>query len=283
MTGILSPNRIYFGDCRVVLTKLPNNSIDLIVTSPPYADKRAKSYGGVNAEKYLDWFLPISKELFRVLKPTGSFILNIKEHAKDGEKHTYVLELILAMKKQGWRWTEEYIWYKQNAMPGKWKFRFRDAWERCLHFTKSKKIKMYQDRVKVPIGDWAKIRMKHLNEKDLKRNNSATNSGLGRNLANWIGKRKVYPSNVLLMPTVCANLNHSATFPEVLPAWFIKLFTNPDDVVLDPFAGCGTTPRAAIKLGRRYIGIEINEQYWKNAVDSINEFPFLSVQRKIEQ
>src|SRR3989338_4955605 len=96
-------NKIYLGDCNDVLTRFPNESVDLIITSPPYADKRAKSYGGVKAEEYINWFLPISNELFRVLKPTGSFILNIKEHAKEGEKHTYVLELILAMKNQGWR------------------------------------------------------------------------------------------------------------------------------------------------------------------------------------
>ena len=130
---------------------------------------------------------------------------------------------------------------------------------------------MYQSRVKIPIGDWAKTRMKHLSEKDLERNNSATTSGLGRDLSNWIGKKKAYPSNVLLLPTVCANLNHSATFPEALPTWFIKLFTKQGDVVLDPFAGCGTTPRAAIKLDRKYIGIEINKKYWITAVNSIKE------------
>ena len=266
----LALNKILLGDCNKVLTELPSSFVDLIVTSPPYAERRAKSYGGISAKKYQDWFLPISKELFRVLKPTGSFILNIKEHSQDGEKHTYVLELILSMKKQGWRWTEEYIWHKQNAMPGKWKYRFRDSWERCLHFTKSKDVKMNQDRVKVPIGDWAKTRMNNLSEKDLKRNNSATNSGLGRDLSNWIGKKSVYPSNVLLLPTVCANLNHSATFPEALPTWFIKLFSDPGDIVLDPFAGCGTTARAATKLDRKYLGIEINKQYWKTAVESLN-------------
>jgi len=109
----MKPNRlniIYKGNCAERLSddlRFPNNSIDLILTSPPYADRRKSSYGGICPDKYVDWFLPISKQLFRVLKSQGSFILNIKENVKDGERQTYVLELILALKEQGWLWTGE--------------------------------------------------------------------------------------------------------------------------------------------------------------------------------
>ena len=99
---------LYQGDCKEELKKLPDNYIDLIFTSPPYADQRKSTYGGIRPERYVDWFLPITQELLRVLKPTGSFILNIKERVVEGERHTYVLELILALRKQGWLWTEEY-------------------------------------------------------------------------------------------------------------------------------------------------------------------------------
>ena len=131
---------IRLGDCAVVLKELPENSIDLIFTSPPYADQRKTTYGGIRPNEYVKWFLPISKELLRVLKPTGSFVLNIKERVDNGERSTYVMELILEMRKQGWLWTEEYIWHKKNAYPGKWPNRFRDAWERLLHFNKNKKF-----------------------------------------------------------------------------------------------------------------------------------------------
>ena len=94
--------RLIHGDCTEELKKIEENSIDLIVTSPPYADQRKNSYGGINPDRYVDWFLPISEELLRVLKPTGSFILNIKEKVVNGERHTYVIELILEMRKQGW-------------------------------------------------------------------------------------------------------------------------------------------------------------------------------------
>ncbi|RLD69067.1 MAG: site-specific DNA-methyltransferase, partial [Bacteroidetes bacterium] len=159
---------IYLGDCREELKIVPKDSVDLIFTSPPYADQRKKTYGGIHPDRYVEWFLPISEQLLRVLKPTGSFVLNIKERVVNGERSTYVLELILEMKKQGWLWTEEYIWHKKNSYPGKWPNRFRDSWERLLHFTKSKKFNMYQDKVMVPMGDWAKTRLKNLSETDKK-------------------------------------------------------------------------------------------------------------------
>ncbi len=127
---------LYLGDAYDVLKQLENDSIDLIVTSPPYADSRLNTYGGIRPDNYNEWFLPISHELLRVLKPTGTFILNIKEKAVNGERHTYVIELILEMRKQGWLWTEEFIWHKKNSYPGKWPNRFRDAWERLLQFNK---------------------------------------------------------------------------------------------------------------------------------------------------
>lgn len=129
-------NKIILGDCLDILQSIPSNIVDLIVTSPPYADSRKNTYGGVHPDKYVEWFLPISQELKRVLKEDGTFILNIKERVVNSERHTYVLELILEMKKQGWLWTEEFMWHKRNCFPGKWSNRFRDAWERCLLFHK---------------------------------------------------------------------------------------------------------------------------------------------------
>jgi DNA modification methylase len=113
-----------------VLRDFEDESFDLIITSPPYADPRAHTYGGVKPDRYVSWFLPRAAEFQRVLKRTGSFVLNIKEKVEDGERHTFVLELILALRQHGWLWTEEYIWHKKNCHPGKWSNRFRDAWRR---------------------------------------------------------------------------------------------------------------------------------------------------------
>jgi len=265
-----SETEIYLGDCKEVLKTFPENSIDLIVTSPPYADSRKKTYGGIHPNQYVEWFLPISEELLRVLKPTGTFILNIKEKVVNGERHTYVIELILEMRKQGWLWTEEFIWHKKNSYPGKWPNRFRDAWERLLQFNKQKKFKMYQERVMVPIGDWSKTRLQRLSETDLRRDNSRVGSGFGKRVANWLHREYVYPTNVLHMATQCTNKNHSAAFPDALPEWFIKLFTDPGDSVLDPFMGSGTTVLVARRMGRKGIGIEIKEEYYRMVENALN-------------
>ena len=105
-------SKILLGDCKEELQRLDDDSIDLIVTSPPYADARKNTYGGIHPDKYVEWFLPISEELLRVIKPTGTFILNIKERVMNGERHTYVIDLVLKMRKQGWLWTEEFVWHK---------------------------------------------------------------------------------------------------------------------------------------------------------------------------
>ena len=269
---LLELDKIYLGDCAEILRTIPSGTINLIVTSPPYADNRKSTYGGVPIKKYVDWFLPISRELKRVLHPRGSFILNIKERAVNGERQTYVIELILGMKKQGWLWTEEYIWHKKNCYPGKWSNRFRDAWERCLQFNKEKKFKMFQKEVMVPMGNWKDKRLSRLSETDKMRDVSRVGSGFGKNISNWLGKDLAYPTNVLHLATECSNKQHSAAFPADLPKWFVKLFTEQGDVILDPFIGSGTTAIAALELGRHYIGIEKLEQYHKLALERVEGF-----------
>ena len=260
---------IFCGDSAEVLKTLPDNTIDLIITSPPYADQRKSTYGGISTDQYVEWFLPISEQLLRVLKPTGTFILNIKEKVVNGERSTYVMELILAMRKQGWLWTEEFIWHKKNSYPGKWPNRFRDAWERLLQFNKSKKFAMYQEEVMVPMGDWAKTRRKKLSETDKRRDTSKVGSGFGKNISNWVDRDKAYPTNVLHLATECNNKKHSAVFPEELPQWFMKLFTQEGDTVLDPFAGSGTTLFVAERMGRNAIGIEIMQEYYQMIKEQI--------------
>ena len=266
---------IMYGDCAEQLKKLPDDSVDLIVTSPPYADQRKTSYGGIAVNQYVEWFLPITKELLRVLKPTGTFILNIKEKVQNGERSTYVLELILEMRKQGWFWTEEFIWHKKNCYPGKWPNRFRDAWERLLQFNKTRQFNMYQETVMVPTGDWAKTRLRNLSETDKTRDNSKVGSGFGKNISNWEGREMAYPTNVLHLATECGNKNHSAAFPEALPEWFIKLFTKEGDMVLDPFAGSGTTLIVAQRMHRNSIGIEIKLDYYQQIKERLQPSEWL--------
>lgn len=273
---------LFLGDSKELLKQIPDNSIDLIITSPPYADQRKETYGGLHPDKYVKWFIPITKELLRVLKPTGTFILNIKEKVVEGERSIYVMELILEMRKQGWLWTEEFIWHKKNCYPGKWPNRFRDAWERLLQFNKDKKFTMYQDEVMVPMGDWAKARLKNLSSTDKVRDNSKVGSGFGKNISNWVARDKAYPSNVLHLATECSNKKHSAAFPEELPEWFIRLFTKKNDIVLDPFMGSGTTIFVANKMQRHSVGIEIMPEYFEMVQEKIKPVELYLLEPKLK-
>ena len=264
-------DNIFLGDCELVLRDIPDHSVDLIFTSPPYADQRRQTYGGISPDGYVEWFMPKADQFFRVLKPSGTFVLNIKERVVKGERHIYVIELILEMRRRGWLWTEEFMWHKKNSYPGKWPNRFRDNWERLIQFNKNKRFNMYQDEVMVPVGGWAKDRLANLSVTDKTRDESRVGSGFGKNVSNWVGREMVYPNNVIHMATESSNQNHSAVFPVSLPSWFIRLFTRPGDTVLDPFIGSGSTAVAALQLGRHYIGIDTNPEYVELSNQRIQE------------
>ena len=255
--------RVFEGDCLSVIESgnIASQSVNLIVTSPPYADQRKSNYGGIHPDRYVEWFLPRAKAFQSVLAPDGSFVLNVKEKAVNGERHTYILELIVELRKQGWRWVDEYIWHKKNCYPGKWPNRFRDAWERLLHFTLDKKFKMRQEAVMVPMGEWRQARLRNLSDTDRTRDLSKNDNGFGKNVSNWSGRKMAYPTNVLHMATECNNTGHPAAYPTQLPEWFIRLFTDEGDTVLDPFAGSGSTLVAARDLRRNVIGIDTSPEY----------------------
>lgn len=141
---------------------------------------------------------------------------------------------------------------------------------------------MYQEEVMVPMGDWAKSRLKNLSETDRTRDESRVGSGFGKKIENWISRTMAYPTNVLSLATECSNRSHSAVFPEGLPEWFIKLFTREGDTVLDPFMGSGTTLRIARQMARNAIGIEIMQEYVDRARSELEGQQMVLLQPRAE-
>lgn len=256
---------VIHGDSREELNAY-KGQVDLIVTSPPYADARHKHYDSIHPDKFAEWFLTFHEPFFEALKPTGSLVINIKDKVVDGVRHRFVWRTIDALCDRGWYAIDDYIWHKPNPMPGYWPTRLRDGWEYCFHLAKSKRPFMNQDAVRKPIGDWVGSRLKNLGSNDLSRHNSVNDSGFGRDISKWVGKKTVLPSNVLSIALVGKNKGHPAVFPIELPSFFIKLLCPEDGFVIDPFAGSGTTGVAALALGRRSVLIDNNEEYCREAI-----------------
>ena len=255
--SVMGISTVYAGNVSTMLSVLDDDSVDLIITSPPYAERRKKAYGGIPADKYVEWFLPISAELRRVLKRTGSFVLNIKEGTHHGERQTYVYELALALRRQGWLFVDEMIWHKTNPFPTGNKNRLKDGFERCYHFAKSKDFKFFPNAVRTKsTSKWARD-----NERRKNKGAHRTTNGSGMNISRRIVGDLVRPSNVVTMPSSSINIEHPAVFPVELPEFFVKLMTEKGDAVLDPFMGSGSTAIAARGLGRRYVGLELSEEY----------------------
>lgn len=258
------------GDSREVL-KGYVNQVELLVTSPPYADARKKHYDSVHPNDFVEWFLSFHESFYNALKPDGSLVINIKDKVVDGVRHRFVWRMIDALCERGWFSIDDYIWHKTNPMPGYWPTRLRDGWEYCFHLSKSKKPFFNADGVRKPIGDWVDSRLRKLGENDLSRHNSVNQSGFGRDISKWVGKQTVLPSNVISLALVGKNKGHPAVFPVDLPLFFIKLLCPEDGLVIDPFGGSGSTGLAALSSGRRCVLIDNNPEYCQQAIKRLRE------------
>lgn len=243
------------------LKELSSNSVDLIITSPPYADRRKNTYGGIPEDKYVEWFSSIAVELKRVLKPTGSFFLNIKPHTNNGEKALYVFDLVLMLKRElGFLYVEEYCWTK-NAFPTGVHGRFKNGFEPVYHFTKGvlRDITFNALACGTPIKEETKKRAFRKNCKT-----PQNGSGMVVDRDNFKNLELARPSNVINANNVTNQYDikaeHSAVFPESLVEFFIKSFSNKGDCVLDPFAGSGTVGVVSEELQREYILIDKEEE-----------------------
>ena len=254
--------RILQGDCFELIKTLKDNSVDLVITSPPYADivNYGKNISIQKPQDYCDWILPLFNEIQRVLKPSGSFILNINDNCSNGLRNPFIYELIYRSQKEtNLKFYDTYIWHKMNGIPNGSKKRFRNNTEFIFHFVKNQKeLKFHMDRVlQEPAESYTQ--------------RSKTPQGVSRIVIDgerikptkMVDVDKVRPDNVFRFPTAGQSrdntIRHPAPYHKQLPEYFINLLTDEGDVVLDVFSGIGTTGLGC--NNREYIGFELNEKY----------------------
>jgi DNA modification methylase len=254
--------QIYARDCFDVLRALPDESIDLCVTSPPF--ERQPKYG--NGERYErawfeETFLAVTAEVLRVLRPTGQFVLNYRSRKEGVERSTLQYELVAWLRRQGFLFAEDHVWAKPSPPPGRYRQALKDAVEYCFRFAKSDRFALYPEQCLTPARWDAKDRARRAR---LAHNHSRVNapSGHGRNRVQ-AGPDWVAPSNLIVAePEFSPNpTRHPARFPPAIPEFFVKLCTRPGEVVLDPFAGTGTTAVVAEGLERRWLMAELDPTY----------------------
>ena len=283
---LIGPHRLICGDCRdrgVIARLFDGAKANVVITSPPYATQRqydpSSGFAPVPPEKYVAWYCDVAAAIESVLASDGSYFLNIKAHAEEGERHTYVMDLVLAHKRQwGWRFVDEFCWRKtDDGVPGGWSNRFKNAWEPIYHFSRERKIK-FRPRA---VAHWSDDCFDYSPDNP----KSTSGSGLlgtgprgaaadkGKNHAAWQTTRRnaddlegrhgglARPSNVIEAKTESSQGNHSAPFPRAIPEFFIKAFSDAGDVIFDPFSGSGTTLVAAGLLDRAGYGVEISPAY----------------------
>ena len=255
---------IVHGDAAELLPRLPESSVDLFFTSPPYADARA--YSRIHPDHYVDWFLPYAKEMLAATTETGSMIINIKNRVANrgtlrGQRHPYVYQLVLALQDMGWRWIETYIWAKPNAVPGKFGPRTKDSFEYVYHFAKGARPYFDLDAVRVPYkADAAEIARRRQDANGRR----TTEAGFGRDRTKTYLRGGADPGNVVSVAQTYnqhRGVAHTAAMPEGLAEFFIRCASPADGLVVDPFAGSGTTVAVGRRYGRRALGFELHEHF----------------------
>jgi DNA modification methylase len=282
----IGKHRLICGDCRdfgAVQKLLGATRVNVCITSPPYASQRAydpsSGFRPVPPEEYVAWYADVAANVAAVLVKDGSYFLNIKEHAEDGQRSLYVKKLTIAHVEQwGWRFVDEFCWRKtDDGVPGGWGNRFKNAWEPIHHFCREREIKFRPKEV----GHWSDDCF------DYSPNNPKSTSGSGllgtgprgaaadrgknhdswqttrRNASNMEGRHGgiARPSNVIEVKTESSQGAHSAPFPRALAEFFVKAFSDPGDLIFDPFMGSGTTMAAAAVLDRASYGCEVSPAY----------------------
>ncbi len=276
--------KAFCGDSLVLLRKIKSESVDLVVTSPPFALLRQKEYGNKAQDKYVSWLTKFGREIHRILKSTGSFVLDLGGAYVKGKpvRSLYNYRVLIKFCDDlGFFLAEEFFWHNPSKLPSpiewvnKRKIRTKDSVNTVWWFSKTPFPKADVSNILIPYSDRMKKLLKNPDKYyDPKKRPS------GHDISSAFKKNNggAISSNLLIFPnsesnsiylSLCKKLNqkaHPARFPAKLPEFFIKFLTNTGDLVVDIFAGSNTTGEVAEKLKRKWLAFEINEEYVKNSL-----------------
>lgn len=255
--------RVYQGECIEVMRSMPAASVDAVMTSPPYAEQRKSTYGGIPERDYPEWSVEVFRAMRHVLRPGGFVFWNISPHVRNGQLADYMLRTRLALREDGWLEHDELIWVKPDKMPtGKAAWPVR-AWESIHWFSMSKDPRVDATRNGNPITDEQRAavakRKSPFQGRDARLGWDHLGSGSG------VMSRDFSRAKNWQRVAVRANENafdHPALFPVALARWMVRFLKPSDDAtILDPFAGSGTTLEAAVVEGYKAVGIERELDY----------------------
>lgn len=271
---------LYWGDAAEILTALPDESVDLVCTSPPYALHFQKEYGNVAKDKYVEWFQTFGQEIFRVLKPTGSFVLNIggSYNAGTPTRSLYHFRVLLMLcDVVGFHLAQECFWYNPAKLPApaEWvtvrRIRIKDSVEYIFWLSKTPHPKANNRNVLNEYSaDMLRLIERGYRAKDRPSGHKMTgkfqNNRGGAIPSNVIERGNNESNSLYIRNSAEKNQKaHPARYPAALPKFFIKMLTDEDDLVLDPFAGSNTTGAVAEDLGRRWLSFESVRDYAANS------------------
>lgn len=273
-TYLTQRGRCYQADSRDLLAQIADDSVSLVFTSPPFALKRKKAYGNVSPAEYVDWLWPFAEEIYRILRPDGSFVLDLGGawNTGSGTRSLYPYELILRLCKR-FHLAQEFYWYNPSRLPtpAEWvtirRTRCKDAVNTLWWLSKTPEPQADNRRVLKPYSR----SMKRLLRDGYDPAKRPSQHEIGPHFRRDNGG--AIPPNLLEIPNTRSNDDyfrqcraaelpiHPARFPPGLPEFFIRFLTEPGQLVVDPFAGSNVTGQVAEQLDRRWIAVEINADY----------------------
>ena len=281
-----SLGKIVHGDCLPFLNEQPPDSVDLIMTSPPFGLVRKKAYGNADSKDWVAWFKPFGSAFKRVLKDSGSLVIDIGGSWIPGQptRSLYHFKLLIMLCDElGFHLAQEFYWFNPSKLPtpAEWvnirRIRVKDAVNCVWWLSKTPFPKASNRRVLQPYSDSMKTLLKDGYDAKLRPSGHDISEKFS------VDNKAAIPPNLIAVANTESNsaylryckresiIQHPARFPRELPEFFVRMLTDKGDLVVDPFAGSCTTGEAAERMGRRWACIELNEDYCKGAVGRLGE------------